>query len=138
MLISFLSNLCPRKQMKRGIFLFCIQEFVINGKLTKFAWKTEFCVIFIFLFSSYVLFIKCFNSQLYSATRLTIATEQSFLQSVRQLGYVHLIDSHASLQSSHSCKLNTAAWVVDLMYLHVIVKCEILLSGRSKACCTVK
>ena len=61
-----------------------------------------------------------------------------FLQIVRQSGCVNLIDSHASLQSSHSCKLNTAAWVVELKYLHVIVKCESLLGGHGKARCTVK
>ena len=50
----------------------------------------------------------------------------------------NLIDSHASLQSSHSCKLNTVAWVVELTYLHVVVKCESLLGGQGKARCTVK
>ena len=43
-----------------------------------------------------------------------------------------------NLQSSHSCKLNTIAWVVELTYLHVVVKCESLLGGHSKARCTVK
>ena len=42
-----------------------------------------------------------------------------------------------SLQSSHSCKLNTVAWVVELTYLHIVVKCESLLGGHGKACCTV-
>ena len=49
-----------------------------------------------------------------------------------------LIDSHASLQSSYGCNLNTVAWVVELTYLHVIVKCESLLGGHGKARCTVK
>ena len=31
-----------------------------------------------------------------------------------------MIDSHASLQSSHSCKLNTVEWVVELTYLQVM------------------
>ena len=51
---------------------------------------------------------------------------------------MNLIDSHASLQSSHSCKLNTVAWVVELMYLHIVVKCESLLGGHGKARCTVR
>ena len=50
---------------------------------------------------------------------------------------MNLIDSHASLQSSHSCKLNTVARVVELTYLHVIVKCESLLGGHGKVRCTV-
>ena len=29
---------------------------------------------------------------------------------------VYLIDSHASLQSSHDCKLNIVAWIVELTY----------------------
>ena len=41
-----------------------------------------------------------------------------------QSGCANLIDRHASLQSSHGCKLNTDAWVVELTYLHVVVKCE--------------
>ena len=41
------------------------------------------------------------------------------------------------MQSSHSYKLNTVAWVVELTYLHVIVKCESLLGGHGKARCTV-
>ena len=64
-------------------------------------------------------------------------TKFFFLQIVRQLGCVNLIDSHASLQSSHSCKLNTVAWVVELTNLHVVVKCESLLGGHDKARCTV-
>ena len=50
---------------------------------------------------------------------------------------MNLIDSHASLQSSHSCQLNTVAWVVELTYLRVIVKCESLLGGHGKEHCTV-
>ena len=61
-----------------------------------------------------------------------------FLQIVRQSGFMNLIDSHTSLQSLHSCKLNTIAWVVDLTHLHVIVKCESLLGGHGKARCTVR
>ena len=30
------------------------------------------------------------------------------------------------------CRLNTVAWVVELTYLHVIVKCESLLGGHGK------
>ena len=60
-----------------------------------------------------------------------------FLQIVHQSGCVNLIDNHASLQSSHSCKLKIVAWVVELTYLHVIVKCESLLGGHCKARCTV-
>ena len=50
-----------------------------------------------------------------------------------------MIDSHSSLQSLHSCKLNTVAWVGELTHLHVhvIVKCESLLGGHGKACYTV-
>ena len=61
-----------------------------------------------------------------------------FLQIVRQSGFVNLIDSHASLQSLYSCKLNTVARVVELTYLHVIVKCKSLLGGHGKGRCTVK
>ena len=50
---------------------------------------------------------------------------------------MNLIESHASLQSSHSCKLNTVARVVELTYLHVIVKCGSLLGGHGKVRCTV-
>ena len=46
---------------------------------------------------------------------------------IRQSGCANLTDSHACLQSSHGCKLNTVAWVVELTYLHVVVKCESLL-----------
>ena len=49
---------------------------------------------------------------------------------------MNLIASHASLQSSHNCKLNTVAWVVELTYFHVIVKCESFLGGHGKARCT--
>ena len=35
---------------------------------------------------------------LYSVTRLTVATQQTFLQ-VSQSGYTNVIDGHASLQS---------------------------------------
>ena len=52
-----------------------------------------------------------------------------------QSGCENLIDSHARLQSSHGCKLNTVAWVVKLTYLHVAVKCESLLGGHGKARC---
>ena len=50
---------------------------------------------------------------------------------------MNLIDSHASLQSSHSCKLNTVAWVVELTYLQVVLKCESLMGGHGKERCTV-
>ena len=46
----------------------------------------------------------------------------------------NLIDSHAWLQSSHACK----CMVVELTYLHVVVKCESLLCGQFKAHCIVK
>ena len=35
------------------------------------------------------------------------------------------------------CKLNTVAWVVELTYLHEVVKCESLLGGHGEARCTV-
>ena len=35
-------------------------------------------------------------------------------------------------------KLNTIAWVVELTYLHIVVKCESLLGGYGKVRCTVK
>ena len=73
----------------------------------------------------------------YNATRLTVVTQQSFLQIIRHSGSANLLDSHTSLQSSHSCKLNTVAWVVELTYLHVVVKCESLLGGHGRARCTV-
>ena len=41
--------------------------------------------------------------------------------------YANLIDSHVSLHSSHRCKLNTFEWVVEVTYLHVVIKCESLL-----------
>ena len=50
---------------------------------------------------------------------------------------MNLIDSNASLQSSHGFKLNTIAWVVELTYLQVVVKRESLLGGQSKAGCSV-
>ena len=58
-------------------------------------------------------------------------------QIVRQSGCVNLIDSHASLQSWHSCKLNAVAWVVELTYLYLVVKCDSLLGGHGEARCTV-
>ena len=61
-----------------------------------------------------------------------------FFQIIRHSGCANLIDSHASLQKSHGCKLNTVAWVVELTYFHVVVKCESLFGGHGKACCTVK
>ena len=64
-------------------------------------------------------------------------TETKFSTIVCQSGCVNLIESHALLQSSHSRKLNTVAWVVELMYLQVSVKCESLLGGNSKVHCTV-
>ena len=58
---------------------------------------------------------------------------------IRQSGYVNLIDSHATLQSFHFCKLNTITWVVELIDVttRVVIKRESLLGGHSKACCTV-
>ena len=49
------------------------------------------------------------------------------LQIIRLSECPNLIDSHVSFQSSHGCRLNTVAWVVEVMYLHVVVKCESLL-----------
>ena len=48
-----------------------------------------------------------------------------------------LIESHPSLQSLHGCTLSTVAWVVELMYLQVVVVGESLLGGHGKAHCTV-
>lgn len=62
-----------------------------------------------------------------------MATQQSFLQIIRQSGCVNLIDSHASLRSSQRYKLNTVAWVVELTNLHVFVRCESLLRGHEEA-----
>ena len=59
-----------------------------------------------------------------------------FLQITRQSGCENFIDSHASLQSSYGCYLNTVAWVVELTYLHVVDKCESLLGGHGMARCT--
>ena len=50
---------------------------------------------------------------------------------------MNLIDSHPSLQTSHNCKLNFVAWVIEFMYLHLVVKCKSLLSGHDKVHCTV-
>ena len=41
---------------------------------------------------------------------------------IRQSGSENSIDSHAWLQTSHSSKLKTVAWVVELIYLHIVVK----------------
>ena len=61
-----------------------------------------------------------------------------FFLIVHQSGSANLIGSHACLQNSHGRKLNTVAWVVELTHSHVVVKCESLLGGHGKACCTVK
>ena len=61
-----------------------------------------------------------------------MAPKQSFLQIIRQPGCANLIDSPAFLQSSYSCKLNTVAGVIELTYLHLVVKCESLLGGHGK------
>ena len=37
----------------------------------------------------------------------------------------------------HGFKLNTVAWVVELTYLCIVVKCESFLGGHGKARCTV-
>ena len=61
-----------------------------------------------------------------------------FLPIIRQSWGADLIDdSHSSLKSSHSCKLNTVASVAELTYLHVVFKCESLLGDLDKAPCTV-
>ena len=44
-----------------------------------------------------------------------------FLQIIRQPGCANLIESRASLQSLHGCKLNPLARVVELTYGHVVV-----------------
>ena len=65
--------------------------------------------------------------------------QNNFLQIVRQSGCVSLIDSHASLQCSLSCKLEhrcIGCWV-DIFTYTVVVKCESLLGGHGKARCTV-
>ena len=49
----------------------------------------------------------------------------------------NLIESRASLQSSLGCKLNTVAWLVELTYVHVVLKRESLLGGLGKARFTV-
>ena len=46
----------------------------------------------------YSRFDKKSGTTFYSATRLTVATQQTFLQ-VSQSGYANLINGHASLQS---------------------------------------
>ena len=48
-----------------------------------------------------------------------------FLQIIRQSGCENLIDSHACLQSSQGCKLNTVTWVVELTYLHIVVDVKV-------------
>ena len=55
-----------------------------------------------------------------------------FLQIICQSGCANLIDSHASLQRLHGCTLNIVAWVVELTYLHVVLKCESLLGGHGQ------
>ena len=62
---------------------------------------------------------------------------KSFLQTIPQSGCKNLIGIDVSLQSLHGCKLNNVAWVVEFMDLHIVVKCKSLLSGHSKACCTI-
>ena len=91
---------------------------------------------------------ESFNRLVITLLRLSLVTvrralpctwppDKVFLQIVHQSGCVNLIDSDASLQSSHCCKLITIAWVFELMYLYVIFKCENLLGGQGKARCTV-
>ena len=50
---------------------------------------------------------------------------------------VSLIDSHAPCNVRTVVSWNTVASVVELTYLHVVVKCESLLDGHGKARCTV-
>ena len=66
-----------------------------------------------------------------------VPQQNSFLQIIHQSGCANLIDSHVSLQSLNGCNWNTVAWVVELTSLHAIVKCESLLAGHGKVCCTV-
>ena len=62
-----------------------------------------------------------------------------FLQIIHQSGCENLILSYACLQSLNGCRLNTIALVVELTYLHVVVKGESFLGGatvRHVALCT--
>ena len=52
-------------------------------------------------------------------------SKKVFLQITRQSGCENLIDSHACFQSSHGCKLNTVAWVVEFTYLHIVVDVKV-------------
>ena len=60
------------------------------------------------------------------------------LQIIRRPVCANLVESRASLQSSHGCKLNTAAWLVELTYVHVVLKRESLLGGLGRARFTVE
>ena len=52
-----------------------------------------------------------------------LASISSYFQcNTENMNMVYLIDSRASLQSLHSCKLNIIAWVVESIYLDVVVK----------------
>lgn len=52
--------------------------------------------------------------------------------STNPAGCENLIDIHACSKSLHGRKLNTVACVVELTYLHIVVKCESLLCGTAK------
>ena len=60
-------------------------------------------------------------------------TKSFLLQIIRRPVCGNLSESRASLQSSHGCKLNTVAWLVELTYVHVVLKRESLLGGLGKA-----
>ena len=65
-------------------------------------------------------------------------TKSFLLQIIRRPVCAKLVESRASLQSSHGCKLNTIAWLVELTNVHVVFKRESLLGGLGKARFTVK
>ena len=65
-------------------------------------------------------------------------TKSFLLQIIRRPVCANLVESRDSLQSSHGCKLNTVAWLVELTHVHVVLKRESLLGGLGKACFTVK
>ena len=53
----------------------------------------------------FFVFFQGLPDRFYSATRLTVATQQSLLQIMRQSGCENFTDSHACLRSSHGYNL---------------------------------
>ena len=84
-------------------------------------------------------FIEVFEHScclLFLSNALPCQVTKFFLQILRQSRCESLIDIHECMQFLYSSKLNIAAWVVELTYLHLtlVVKCE---TSSGKPRCTV-